>query len=91
MEEFVDLKKKSRFSLGFTLVEVLVVITMIGALASIVMVRVGTAKKQGEDTAVATSLNLGNCWCIDYQGVSKKVILQAGEECDDKLVTTTCP
>ncbi|KPJ55204.1 hypothetical protein AMJ47_01695 [Parcubacteria bacterium DG_72] len=142
---------------GFTLVEALAVVAIIGFLASIVMIRVGTAKKQGKDTAVVaglketrnaaemyfnqlytyegvcdaanttlsdqgdfgrikayieqhngeagvigckdadegfaviSSLNLGDCWCIDYQGLSKKVILGAGEECDDKLTTITCP
>lgn len=145
------------FSLGFTLVEALAVVAMIGFLASIIMVRVGTAKKQGKDTAVIaalrevrnaaelyfdqlythegvcddadttlsdqgnfgririyinqhngengvigckdadegfaviSSLNLGGCWCVDYQGSSKRVELAVGEECDDKLVTTTCP
>ena len=145
-------------SLGFTLVEALAVVAMIGFLASIIMVRVGAAKKQGEDTAVIAGLrearnaaemyfnqlytyegvcdianvtlsNLGNfgrtkdyiekhngptgvigckdadngfavisslqqlgdCWCVDYQGVSKKVVLGVGESCDDKVTTITCP
>ena len=43
-------------SLGFTLVEALAVIAMIGVLASIVMVRVGVAKKQGKDTGVIAGL-----------------------------------
>ncbi len=142
---------------GFTLVEALAVIAIIGFLASIIIVRVGAAKQQGQDTAVAaglrearnaaemyfnelythegvcdpsdttlsdqgdfgrvklyidqyngdngvigckdadegfaviSSLNLGGCWCIDYQGVSKKITLGPGEDCEGKLTTTSCP
>lgn len=151
-------KKHREFLTGFTLVEALAVIAMIGCMAAIIIVRVSDAKKQGEDTAVRSalnevrnaaelyyqknstyedvckkndktlskdgdfgrlkdyiekhygengrigckasddgfavisSLNTGNCWCVDYQGVSKKVILGGlSEKCDDKLITITCP
>jgi len=146
------------FSQGFTLVEALAVIAIIGFLAAIIIVNVGNSKKQGEDTAVKSallevrnaaelyfnqnytyedvckkngkdlsedgdfgrlgdyidlhngedgkigcvatdqgfavisSLNLGDCWCVDYHGVSKKVILAGpSEKCNDKIITITCP
>jgi prepilin-type N-terminal cleavage/methylation domain-containing protein len=163
---FVNEKKKPRISngagfclcTGFTLVEALAVIAIIGFLASIIVVNIGTSKKQGEDTAVKSallevrnaaelyfnknltyegvckkngkdlskdgdfgklgdyidlhngdngkigcvatdqgfavisSLNLGGCWCVDYQGVSRKVELTGpSEKCNDKIITITCP
>jgi prepilin-type N-terminal cleavage/methylation domain-containing protein len=144
-------------SSGFTLVEALAVIAIIGFLAAIILVDVGNSKKQGEDTAVRSallevrnaaelyfnkhytyedvckkngkdlskdgdfgilgdyidrhnglngkigcvatkegfavisSLNLGDCWCVDYQGVSEKVKLTGNEKCNDKIITITCP
>jgi len=162
-----DNKKKDRprissgagFSLlaGFTLVEALAVIAMIGFMAAIIVVNIRTSKKQGEDTAVksalheinnaaelyyhqnysyegvcdaadstisdagdfgrikayinqyngqdssigcranddgfavVSSLNLGDCWCVDYQGTSKKVSLGSENKCQDVLTTITCP
>lgn len=41
---------------GFTIVELLVVIAIVGILVSIVLVRTGSAKKEGEDAAVRTAL-----------------------------------
>lgn len=142
---------------GFTLVEALAVIAIIGFLASIIVVNIGNSKKQGKDTAVRgallevrnaaelyynqnltyedvckknskdlakdgdfgrlgdyidlhngddgkigcvateegyaviSSLNLGDCWCVDYQGTSKKVELGAYEKCNDKIITIICP
>jgi len=144
-------------SAGFTLVEALAVIAIIGFLASIIIVGIGNSKKQGEDTAVKSalheinntaelyyhqgytyegvcdagnttisdsgdfgriktyidqhngdnssigckdsddgfaaisSLNLGDCWCVDYHGVSKKVLLGGANNCQDVLTTITCP
>jgi len=152
-----DSKPRPRSVAGFTLIEALAVIVIIGFLASIIIVKTGDAKKQGEGSAVQgglrelknaaelyynqlytfegvcdganvtlsdvgdfgriksyinsyngeggvigcrdsdeafvviSSLSLGDCWCIDYQGISKKLELSAGQACDDLLVTTNCP
>lgn len=40
--------------------------------------------------AVISSLNLGNCWCVDSEGNSKKVELTGSETCTNKLTETTC-
>lgn len=41
--------------------------------------------------AVISSLNLGNCWCVDYRGSSKEIELVGAETCSDKLTGITCP
>jgi len=41
--------------------------------------------------AVISTLNLGDCWCVDSEGASRKVELQSGETCRDKLTGTNCP
>ena len=41
--------------------------------------------------AVISSLNLGGCWCVDYQGSARKIELDAGQTCSDKLEGITCP
>jgi len=41
--------------------------------------------------AVISSLNLGDCWCVDSQGNSKKVEISGSETCEDKLTETFCP
>jgi type II secretory pathway pseudopilin PulG len=163
MELFDLAKKKNKprvsndaglsLSLGFTLVEALAVVAIVGFLASIIMVNVGNSKKQGKDAAVRSamlelriaaelyfndnstyadvcdgddlsddgnfgrlktyinnhngdsgetacvgtdegyavisSLNMGDCWCVDYQGNSKKV--EPGGDCSDELVSINCP
>jgi len=40
--------------------------------------------------AVISSLNLGDCWCVDSLGASRKVGLGTGN-CRDELETTACP
>lgn len=142
---------------GFTLVEALAVIAIIGLLASVIIVNVSHSKKQGEDSAVISglrevrnaaelyynqnltyegvckkngkdlspdgdfgrlgdyidkyngedgkigcvatedgfavisSLNMGDCWCVDYEGVSREVSLGSEKNCQDILTTITCP
>jgi prepilin-type N-terminal cleavage/methylation domain-containing protein len=43
--------------------------------------------------AVASSLNKGGCWCVDYQGRSQKFNVGAGQVCSDVLIVgmITCP
>lgn len=157
--DLISKKKEPRISngAGFTLVEALAVIAIIGFLAAIIIVNVGNSKKQGEDSAVIgglrevrnaaelyfneyytyedvckkngkdlskdgdfgrlrtyiiqhngedgkigcmateegyaviSSLNTGDCWCIDYQGASRKVKLSGNEKCNDKIITIVCP
>ena len=40
--------------------------------------------------AVISSLNLGNCWCVDSEGASQEVELESGD-CGAKLTGITCP
>jgi len=40
--------------------------------------------------AVISSLNLGNCWCVDSQGAGREVELLASD-CRAELTTITCP
>lgn len=141
---------------GFTIIELLAVIAIVGFLVAIVLVRTGSAKKEGEDIAVRTalreirnagelyyndsetyegvcdpgnttladdgdfkrikdyitkhngsegiigckddetgyavisSLNLGNCWCIDSEGAGREVELLASD-CREELTVITCP
>lgn len=43
--------------------------------------------------AVASSLNKGGCWCVDYEGRSKKLDLSGSQTCGDVLPAgmITCP
>lgn len=142
---------------GFTLVELLTVIAIIGVLAAIVLVRTGSTRKEGQDAAVKTalrevrnaaelhyndppftyegicdagdttlsdtgdfgrikdyitkhngstgiigcrddeagyaaisSLNLGDCWCVDSEGASREITLTASD-CRLELTSITCP
>lgn len=154
-------KKKTRlpgpkYGAGFTLVELLAVLTIISLMAVIVLVRMGTGKEEGRDTgikasltevrkaaeilytnnvpvsyegvcddsdgslansgdfgrienfiernngevsckdsdeayAVISSLNRGNCWCVDSEGSSKEVSLAPTETCSSILTETHCP
>lgn len=170
MSQFICIGKKNRIKepsslkgtrflkVGFTLIELLVVIAIIGILVSIVLVRTGSAKKEGEDMAIKTalrevrnageiyynnnddetyegvcdpgnttlsddsdfkrikdyitqhngsegiigckddetgyavisSLNLGDCWCIDSEGAGREVALSASD-CRAELTIITCP
>lgn len=141
---------------GFTIIELLAVVTIITFLVAIVLVQTGTAKKEGEDAAVRialrevrnaaelyynnsetyegvcnsdnttlsddgdfgrikdyitkhngpegiigckdnetgyvaiSSLNLGNCWCVDSEGTGREIELEASD-CREELTTVTCP
>jgi len=48
-------------------------------------------KSDDEHYAVTASLNVGGCWCVDYQGVSKKIDLSEGENCLNILTEPRCP
>lgn len=41
--------------------------------------------------AVISELNEGDCWCIDWQGVSREVVLGGGQTCESVLVSMSCP
>jgi len=156
MKEPSYLKGTRFLKVGFTIIELLVVIAIIGILVSIVLIRTGSAKKEGEDMAVKTalreirnaaelyynnsetyegvcdtsddtlansgdfkriedyidqhngpngvigcqesetgyavisSLNLGDCWCIDSEGACREIALTASD-CRAELITITCP
>ena len=149
--------KGTRFlKVGFTIIELLAVIAIVGLLVGIVLVRTGSAKKEGQDAAVKTalrelrnaseiyynnneiyegvcdasnttlsddgdfkrikdyitkhnsltgvigckddeigyavisSLNLGNCWCVDSEGAGREITLTA-IDCRAELIDITCP
>ena len=44
-------------------------------------------------TAYATisTLNRGDCWCIDSLGAARIITLSGSETCQSKLTTTECP
>lgn len=44
-----------------------------------------------EAFSVISTLGEDSCWCVDWQGTSKKIELTGEDTCDDILVTTTCP
>jgi len=48
-------------------------------------------KSTQDEYAVISSLNLGDCWCVDWQGKSKKVVLNGASDCRARLTTTSCP
>jgi len=58
-----------------------------------ILIRGGIISCNSDDNAFAviSELNEGDCWCIDWQGASKDVILSGIETCDSVLVSTTCP
>ena len=41
--------------------------------------------------AVISSLNLKDCWCVDWQGNSEEVKLEGSADCQAKLQDTSCP
>ncbi len=140
---------------GFTLTEVLVIVAIIGLLASLILINLDQSRKRARDSVIVTaltevrnvaalyndsnetyvgvcdsagslsnsgdlgrikahieenngssgvircndsenefavivSLNMGNCWCVDYKGNSFEVTLPAGQTCNDFLTGTFC-
>jgi prepilin-type N-terminal cleavage/methylation domain-containing protein len=147
-------KSGAEFALGFTLVEILVVVAIISLIASIFLVAMGESRKEGRDAAikvslgeirkaseflydanasyvgvcntvdntlselgdfgriedyiesqggavtcressgayaVISSLNRGNCWCVDSLGAAREITLSGSETCQSKLTTIVCP
>jgi DNA polymerase III delta prime subunit len=41
--------------------------------------------------AVNSTLNRGNCWCVDSLGAARKITLSGSETCQSKLPATQCP
>jgi hypothetical protein len=41
--------------------------------------------------ATISTLNRGNCWCVDSLGSARKITLSGSETCQSKLPTTQCP
>jgi prepilin-type N-terminal cleavage/methylation domain-containing protein len=147
-------KSGAEFALGFTLVEIMVVVAITALIAAVILVSMGESRKEARDAAIKTSLgeirkaseflydantsyigvcntvdntlsesgdfgriedyvesqggsvacresagayavnsslNRGNCWCIDSLGAGRKIILSGFETCQSKLTTTVCP
>lgn len=51
------MSKKIQKSKGFTLLEILVVVALIGLFAAVVMVALGTSKGRGDDAAIRSNIN----------------------------------
>ena len=145
---------RAGFALGFTLVEIMVVVAITALIAAIILVSMGESRKEGRDAAIKVSLgeirkaseflydlntsyvgvcntgdntlsgsgdfgrieyyiesqggavacrensgayavistlNRGNCWCVDSLGAARKITLSGSETCQSKLPTTVCP
>ena len=48
-------------------------------------------KDSDESYAVISSLNLKDCWCVDWQGTFKEVKLAGASDCRARLTGTSCP
>jgi len=53
----------------------------------------GTVSCNSTDEAFAVISTLGeaDCWCVDWEGASKKIELTGIETCESILISTTCP
>ena len=53
----------------------------------------GVVSCQSSETefAVISSMNLVDCWCVDWEASSKEVSVTAPDTCADVLTGTTCP
>ncbi len=154
MKPLVKVKKNLKKREGLTLIELLIVIAIIGLLASAALVWMQRYREQGEDAAimaemtqvrsavevffiennksyegvcdddgtlsdtdkfedlessivnkgdslycqdsqnrwaVIASLNFGDCWCVDSEGISKEITLSGSETCESILTGDICP
>jgi len=150
-------KSGAEFALGFTLVEIMVVVAITVLMVTVILVSMAESRKEAKDAAIKTSLgeirkaseflydlnasyvgvcnlvdntlselgdfgriedyiemqggavfcresagaeggyavisslNRGNCWCVDSLGAGRKITLSGAETCQSKLTTTVCP
>lgn len=48
--------------------------------------------RESEETyAVISTLNRGDCWCVDSLGNAREIVLVGAETCQSRLITTICP
>ncbi|OGZ18180.1 MAG: hypothetical protein A2V72_01570 [Candidatus Nealsonbacteria bacterium RBG_13_37_56] len=50
-----------------------------------------TCRENSGAYAVISTLNRGNCWCVDSLGAARKITLTGSDTCADILTTTVCP
>ena len=50
-----------------------------------------TCRDSVDGYAVISTMNNEDCWCVDWQGSSKEIVLSGGDSCADVLVATICP
>lgn len=64
-----------------------------GRLRSYINSQGGTVSCNSTDEtfAVISTLGQADCWCVDWQGASKKIDLVGIETCESVLPGTTCP
>jgi type IV pilus assembly protein PilE len=80
---------KSGFSRGFTLVELLVVISIIGILTTFVLVSVSTANKRGKDASVQSNLSEVRAQAQLFYNTNSSYCLASGT-CPTTMTSNDC-